>query len=73
MKTVFLLAITCPSRSADLSQLDIERMKTCTNGITLLPASLAKQLHQGRPIAEFFFHHFNLMLQYVQFIHCRST
>ena len=55
MKTVFLLAITSPSRSADLSQLDIERMKTGTNGITFLPASLAKQSRQGRPIAEFFF------------------
>ena len=55
MKTVFLLAITRPSRSADLSQLDIERMKTGTNGITFLPASLAKQSRQGRPIAEFFF------------------
>ena len=55
MKTVFLLAITRPSRSADLSQLDIERMKTGTNGITFLPASLAKQSRQGRAIAEFFF------------------
>ena len=55
MKTVFLLAITRPSKSADLSQLDIERMKRGTNGITFLPASLAKQSRQGRAIAEFFF------------------
>ena len=56
MKTVFLLAITrTPSRSADWSQLDIERMKTGTNGNTFLPASLAKQSRPGRPIAEFFF------------------
>ena len=55
LKTVFLLAITRPSRSADLSQLDVTRMRADTNGIAFLPSSLAKQSRQGRPIASFYF------------------
>ena len=57
-KTVFLLAITRPSRSADLSQLDVKRMKSDNAGISFLPTNLAKQSRQGKPIAEFFFHCF---------------
>ena len=49
-KTVFLLAITRPSRSADLSQLDISRMRSGCNGVTFLPVGLARQ---GRAIESF--------------------
>ena len=52
---VFLLAITRPSRSADLSQLSINRMKSLSNGVAFTPAVLAKQSRQGKPIEEFFF------------------
>ena len=44
LRTVFLMAITRPSRSADLSQLCINRMKTHSNGVAFVPAVLAKQL-----------------------------
>ena len=54
-KTVFLLAVTRPSRSADLSQLDTSRMRFSTKGAIFLPSSLAKQSRQGKTIAEFFF------------------
>ena len=47
LKTVFLLAITRPSRSADLSQLDISRMRSGRNGVTFLPVGLSKQSRQG--------------------------
>ena len=55
LRTVFLLAITRPSRSADLSQLDISRMRTLANGVAFVPTVLAKQSRQGKPIEEFFF------------------
>ena len=55
MKTVFLLAITRPSRSADLSQLDISKMRSRRNGVTFLPVGLARQ---GRAIESFYFSSF---------------
>ena len=55
LRTVFLLAITRPSRSADLSQLDISRMRTLVNRVPFVPIVLAKQSRQGKPIEEFFF------------------
>ena len=55
LRTVFQLAITRPSRSADLFQLDIDRMRTLANGVALIPTVLAKQSRQGKPIEEFFF------------------
>ena len=54
-RTVFLMAITRPSRSADLSQLNIDRMKIQSNGVAFIPTVLAKQSRQGKPIEEFFF------------------
>lgn len=53
--TAFLLALTRPSRSADLSQLDMARRKPKPDGVVFLPRALAKQSRQGKPIAEFFF------------------
>ena len=55
LKSVFLLAITRPSRSADLSQLDTSRMRPAGNGVSFLPSALAKQSRQGKPIETFFF------------------
>ena len=55
LKTAFLLAITRPSRSADLSQLNITRIRRGTNGISFLPSALAKQSRQGKPIESFYF------------------
>ena len=55
LKIVFLLAITRLSRSADLSQLDLSRMKLCNNGVSFLPSTLAEQSRQGKVIEEFFF------------------
>ena len=37
LRTVFLMAITRPSRSADLSQLSIDRMKTYSKGVAFAP------------------------------------
>ena len=54
-KMAFLLAITWPSRSADLSQLDSTRKQCRWKGVAFLPGNLAKQSRQGKPIAEFFF------------------
>ena len=55
LKTVFLMAITRPSRSIDLAHLDCKRLQSNTGGITFLPSVLAKQSRQGKPIEEFFF------------------
>ena len=42
LQNVFLLAITRPSRSADLSQLDTSRMRSGVNGVSFIPSTLAK-------------------------------
>ena len=55
LRTAFLLAITRPSRSADLSQLNIIRIRSGAKGISFLPAPLAKQSRQGKPIESFYF------------------
>ena len=55
LKTVFLLAITRPSRSADLSQLDKSRIRSGCNGVTFLPVGVAKQSRQGRAKESFYF------------------
>ena len=55
LKTAFLMAITRPSRTADLSQLDTSRLRNNRTGVAFLPSVLAKQSRQGRSIVEFFF------------------
>ena len=50
-----LLALTRPSRSADLSQLDIRGKQYKPDGVVFVPASLAKQSRQGKPVTTFFF------------------
>ena len=55
MKTVMLLALTRPSRSADLSKLDIHTRSFKSNGVVFRPLHLAKQSRSSRPVADFFF------------------
>ena len=54
-KTTMLLALTRPSRSADLSQLHIRGKHYKPDGVVFVPASLAKQSRQGKPVTTFFF------------------
>jgi len=55
MKTVMLLALTRPSRSADLSKLDLQMRSFKSNGVVFQPAHLAKQSRSSKPMADFFF------------------
>ena len=54
-KLTMLLALTRPSRSADLSQLDLGRKAYKPDGVCFYPNELAKQSRQGSQIAKFFF------------------
>ena len=54
-KVAMLLALTRPSRSADLSQLDLSRRVYKPDGVCFHPSSLAKQSRQSSKIANFFF------------------
>ena len=54
-KTTMLLALTRPSRSADLANLDITGRQYKPEGVAFTPCALAKQSRQGKPITEFFF------------------
>ena len=45
-KTTMLLALTHPSRSADLSQLNLSGKRDKPDGVTFIPHSLAKQSRQ---------------------------
>ena len=54
-KVAMLLALTRPSRSADLSQLDLSRRVYKPDGVCFYPTSLAKQSRQSSKIANFFF------------------
>ena len=54
-KTTMLLALTRPSRSADLSNLDITGRQYRPEGVAFLPCTLTKQSRQGKHIAELFF------------------
>ena len=50
-----LLALTRPSRSADLAKLSIKGYRNTPEGAIFTPAALAKQSRPGREISEFFF------------------
>ena len=50
-----LLALTRPSRSADLPELDLGRKTYKSDGVCFYPNTLAKQSRQGSQIANFFF------------------
>ena len=54
-KTVMLLALTRPPRSADLSQLDLTGRRYLPEVVVFLPTKLAKQSRQSRPLTDSFF------------------
>ena len=54
-KTVMLLALTRPSRSADLSSLDLKLRTFRVDGVKFSPSRLSKQSRQGKSIETFFF------------------
>ena len=50
-----LLALTRPSRSADLANLYVTGRRYTPEGVVFYPRTLAKQSRQGKPVTEFFF------------------
>ncbi len=58
-KTVILLALTRPSRSADLAKLDISNYRLIPEGYSFKPAALPKQVRQGKQIQEYFWAKFS--------------
>ena len=50
IKTAMLLAVTRPSRSADLQGLDIKQSRSHLEGLTFYPTKLHKQNRPGREI-----------------------
>ena len=54
-KVTMLLALSCPSRSADLSQLDLSRRVYKPDGVCFYPSALSKQSRQSSHIVHFFF------------------
>ena len=57
-RTVMLLTLTRPSRSADLSKLDLKGYRNSPEGAVFHPSDLAKQSRQGKDLKEFFFPRF---------------
>ena len=55
LKTAMLLALTRPSRSVDLANLDISTHTFMANGMVFKPLHLSKQSRASRPNEEFFF------------------
>ena len=55
LKTVMLLALTRPSRSADLANLSLGYHKYSPEGVTFTATKLAKQSSQTKGLTEFFF------------------
>ena len=54
-KLAMILALTRPSRSADLVRLDLRYRRHTPEGVVFQEPGLAKQSRQGKPRAEFFF------------------
>ena len=55
MKTMMLLALTRPFRSADLSKLDLQTRSFKFNGVVFPPTHLAKQSRSSKPMVDCFF------------------
>jgi len=53
-KLVMLMALTRPSRSADLVSLTISKCQFKPEGVSFLSYNLAKQSRQGKPLVEIF-------------------
>ena len=54
-KTAMLLALTSPSRSADLVGLRLDKRKYSPESVTFMPTCLVKQSRQSKKVTEFFF------------------
>ena len=54
-RTVMLLALTRPSRSADLSKLDFKGYKSTPEGVVFHPNDLSKQSRLRKDLKDFFF------------------
>ena len=54
-KLAMLMALTRPSRSADLAKLSLDRRSYSPEGVTFIPTELAKQSRQQKHGTEFFF------------------
>ena len=59
LKTTMLMALTRPSRSADLSGLDIHTRSYVSNRVTFRATHLSKQSRSSKPLSDFFFPAFN--------------
>ena len=55
LKTTMLLALTRPSRSADLHSLDIRLFRSSPGGVTFMPSKPAKQTKAGKIGQGYFF------------------
>ena len=55
LKTMMLMALTRPSRAADLCSLDIQARSYVTNGVIFRATHLSKQSRASKPLADFFF------------------
>ena len=58
LKTVMLMALARPARSADLANLDIRHQSITDAGIIFQPRHLSKQSRSSKPIQEFFYPRF---------------
>ena len=58
-RTAMLLALTRPSRSADLSKLDLKGYRNTPEGAVFHPSDLSKQSKQGKDLKQFFFPRFS--------------
>ena len=65
-KTVFLLAVTHPSRSADLAKLDVKRLRYERSGVTSSRQQWQNSLAQGSLLLNYFFHHSHRTLHCVR-------
>ena len=54
-KLAMLMALTRPSRSADLAKLDLSRRSYSVDGVTFLPIALSKQSSQQKHGTELYF------------------
>ena len=59
-KLAMLMALTRPSRSADLANLDLNHRTYSAEGVTFLPTVLSKQSRQRKHGTEFFFPSYSL-------------
>ena len=66
LKTTMLLALTRPSRSADLSSLDIQWRSYQSEGVTFRPIHLAKQSRSSKQRTDFFSQPLKKTLECVQ-------